>query len=403
MAPPKFTIAFDSPTNSYYAGTAVTGKVFLTLDKPTKARGLKVKFLGAAKVSWDETESVRQNDGNTHNETVNYHSEEEYFSNHYYLLGSANGEIEIPSGEHSYPFTTTLPPRLPSSFSGEHGHVKYSVTATVDRPWKSDYEAVGVFNVVTPVDLNYIAVAKEPVKKETSKSFCCWCCRSGPLSLVVNVPYTGIVSGQTFPVTIEVDNASNIDVQSVDCKLKKDIKWMVRMPSYKEKEDSVELVKIASQGIEQGKSKTWTENVVVPQMPHVDLDACSIINITFVLKVVAVVSGMHKNLSSEIPMVLGTVPLQGAEVPVAAPPSVEPVPTESAPLLQPTPFLQPAPIMGQPHPGSVGYQPDVPNVIQPSPVKRQPLPGLLPGAVSVYPPIPTIGFNVAPSPSAPVE
>lgn len=34
-----FKVVFDSPTNAYYAGTNVTGKVNITLDKPKKTRG----------------------------------------------------------------------------------------------------------------------------------------------------------------------------------------------------------------------------------------------------------------------------------------------------------------------------------------------------------------------------
>ncbi|BES94350.1 Arrestin (or S-antigen), N-terminal domain [Nesidiocoris tenuis] len=422
MPPPKFVIEFDSPTGAYYAGTAVTGRILLTIDKPKKARGLKVKFLGQAKVSWQETESERQNDGQTRNETVMYSAEEEYFSNSYYLLGSANGDIEIPIGEHVYPFTTTLPPRLPSSFNGEHGHVKYTVTATVDRSWKSDYEAVGIFTVVTPVDLNFIAVAKEPVKKDASKTFCCWCCQSGPLSLVVCMPYTGIVPGQTFPVTIEVDNASDVNVESVDCKLKKEIEWIVRMPRYKTKEDSVDIVKVSCEGVEPTKSRTWTQSVSVPQMPHVDLEACSIINVKFLLKVSAAVGGMHKNLAVDIPLILGTVPIYDPSAGAA-------LPMENGKENQP--LLQPAVIMGQPLPGFANFDKSA-NVVQPAPVIGQPLPGLvqppriigqpLPGMVPVggslppYPVIPTgdagfaapapnIGFNITPSsePSAPTE
>lgn len=68
--------------------------------------------------------------------------------------------MTIPAGSHSYPFSATLPPTLPSSFEGEHGHVRYQVTATLDRPWKFDQHATGVFSVVSPVDLNYNIKAK---------------------------------------------------------------------------------------------------------------------------------------------------------------------------------------------------------------------------------------------------
>lgn len=51
-----------------------------------------IKFEGIAKVSWSETDSVRQNDGNTRNETVTYTAEEEYFTNKYNLAGGGNSK-----------------------------------------------------------------------------------------------------------------------------------------------------------------------------------------------------------------------------------------------------------------------------------------------------------------------
>uniref|UniRef100_A0A224XNV0 Putative arrestin domain protein n=1 Tax=Panstrongylus lignarius TaxID=156445 RepID=A0A224XNV0_9HEMI len=314
MGIPTFTIVLDSPTGSYYAGTNVTGRVLLTLDKQKKFRGLKIRFEGKAHVAWSERESVRKNDGDTTQETIDYSADEEYFSNKYYLAGSASNDIEIPAGEHVYPFTTTLPPQLPTSFEGEHGYVRYTIVATLDRPWKMDVEAKAIFQVVTPLDLNYHALAKEPVKKEETKTFCCFCCKSGPLTLVACVPHTGYVPGQEIPVTVEVDNASNTTVDSIELKIMKYFQWTVRTPKQNTKKDKVELSKMSLEGVEQNGSKSLTQNIGIPQMPFVNLDACSIINISFVLKVTACVSGMlNKNLVAEIPLLLGTVPIYNAQ------------------------------------------------------------------------------------------
>jgi hypothetical protein len=39
--------------------------------------------------------------------------------------------------------------------------------------------------------------------------------------MVVSLPVTGYVPGQDIPVTIEIDNASNVLVTNVKCRLKK--------------------------------------------------------------------------------------------------------------------------------------------------------------------------------------
>lgn len=70
-----------------------------------------------------------------------------------YVL-SLGGEIEIQSGEHKFPFTCTLPMNLPSSFESDYGHVRYTVKATLDRPWKFDQEVKNPFTVIAPLDLN---------------------------------------------------------------------------------------------------------------------------------------------------------------------------------------------------------------------------------------------------------
>lgn len=117
--------------------------------------GIVIRFLGEANTSWEETKTVRDDQGKETNETEHLTGHEEYFEIHYYLLGSKNGsEINLPAGEHSYPFTCALPPTLPSSFEGEWGHVRYTIKVTLDRPWKFDQDAKMAFTVVSPVDLN---------------------------------------------------------------------------------------------------------------------------------------------------------------------------------------------------------------------------------------------------------
>lgn len=247
---------------------------------------------------------------------TNLTGHEEYFQIQYYLLGGKNSaEIELPAGTHSYPFTCALPPTLPSSFEGEFGHVRYTIKVTLDRPWKFDQDTKLAFTVISPVDLNLDPRVKEPKKLELEKSFCCFCCRSGPLSVVVHVPVTGFVSGQVIPITGECDNASNVKVVSVKFILRKLINFHTHTPRRVTKKDKAVIAEIVAQGVNGGDSVVYSEKFEIPPLPPSNLVNCSLIDLDYELKVVVEVEGVHRNLEGKIPLVFGTVPLVSVEQP----------------------------------------------------------------------------------------
>jgi hypothetical protein len=160
--------------------------------------GIKIRFLGEAHTQWVETETRKTSDGKDEEERKDVTGNEEYFQISYYLLGSANAsETELPQGVHTYPFTCTLPPSLPSSFEGEMGYVRYTIKVTLDRPWKFDQDTKMAFSVISPLDLNLMEKVGEPEKLAMEKTFCCFCCTSSPLSCVVSIPVKGYVSGNS--------------------------------------------------------------------------------------------------------------------------------------------------------------------------------------------------------------
>uniref|UniRef100_A0A8D9BAL5 Arrestin domain-containing protein 3 n=1 Tax=Cacopsylla melanoneura TaxID=428564 RepID=A0A8D9BAL5_9HEMI len=306
----EFRIEFDSPTSAYYAGQIVSGRVILNLqDKPKKVRAVTIQFKGESKVEFSGQETVRKDNGDTANENVQFKSTEEYYDFKYNLLGGSQAEMEIPQGSHVYPFTSTLPPSLPSSFDGEHGYVRYKVTATLDRPWKFDEHAEGVFYVVTLYDLNTDMKAKETIHQEVSKNFCCLWCQSGPLQLILAAPFSGFVPGQTVPLSIDVENGSNVAVDKVTVELTKYMTWKATEPTSSEKQDKLDLVTEELGGVVVNSSKHWNHQLVVPVFPYVNLTNCHIIQQEFKLSVTAKVSGPHKDLVIKVPIVLGSVPI----------------------------------------------------------------------------------------------
>jgi len=65
-----------------------------------------------------------------------------------------SGESKLEEGERVYPFNISLPLQLPSTFNGEHGHVRYTAKVTVDIPWGKDKETEITFQVISPLNLN---------------------------------------------------------------------------------------------------------------------------------------------------------------------------------------------------------------------------------------------------------
>lgn len=271
--------------------------------------GIVIRFSGEANTNWNEIKKVRDDQGKEHDETEELTAHETYFENQYYILGAKSGpEIKLETGEHSYPFSCVLPPTLPSSFEGEFGHVRYTIKVTLDRPWKFDQDTKMAFTVISPLDLNQNARLKvciynihlcnihivitynkysfqDPTKLELEKTFCCFCCKSGPLAVSVLIPVSGYVPGQNIPITAEVDNASNINVDRLKIVLRKIVVFKTNTPRRDIKKDKITIAEISVGPVEAHGSKTWQQNIEIPPLPPSNLINCGIIDLDYELKV----------------------------------------------------------------------------------------------------------------------
>ncbi|KFB40718.1 AGAP001894-PA-like protein [Anopheles sinensis] len=346
-------IELDNPSKTYYAGQTVNGKVTFVTGTAQKFKGILIKFTGEAKTAWSDSERI-YNENTKKYETVTTHfgGHEQYFHIQYYLLGGKKtADIVLQPGMYSYPFTCALPPTLPSSLEGSLGFVRYTGRVTLDQPWQLDRHITLDFNVISPLDLNMNPSVRTPFKLELEKKFCFFCCASGPLSLIVHIPVTGFVPGQTVPVTIECDNASNVKVKKITVSLRK-LVWFHSQRPHRESKRKEEDISTGSLGpIEAGNSETWQEKIQIPSLLPLNLVNCGIIDVDYEIKVVAKVSGMHMNLDGAIPIVLGTVPLVSFQ-----PPSTQ---TEIPPLVQSAitatendPSMQPAIPSSLPYPAA---------------------------------------------------
>ncbi|KAJ1521956.1 hypothetical protein ONE63_002287 [Megalurothrips usitatus] len=396
--PIEMQFHFDNPYATFYTGQTVTGRITVSVDKPKTIRAITVVFKGEAEVKWSESETKQDSQGKDYTDYTDYKANETYYENQFYLVGSANGELEIPAGEHSYPFSCQIPLSAPSSFEGEHGHIRYTAKAVLDRSaWKFNSECKAAFTVVAPLDLNTLPQVKEPIEFENSKSFCCFWCKSGPLTLTVRLPVSGYVPGQTIPFQIEIENGSNIRIHPINCVLRKEVKWHAQTPIQKTKISKTTLADIAvDDEVNPHDSKSFSKDIVVPAVPPSNLSNCGIIDLEYILKIEAVAGGCHRNLSARIPIVMGTIPLltgptaykPGAAVVQPGQPSPNPA-ANSTPIPSPTPA--PASVPTGPLPAGGGW--NLPPPAAPPGAPQPAAPSAAPSAPPLYPQLPPPSYE----------
>ncbi|XP_044729870.1 arrestin domain-containing protein 17-like [Chrysoperla carnea] len=319
-------IMFDNPYNTYYSGQTIKGVVNVSFDSTKKIRGISIKLKGEAKTKWTERQQKQQfghtaGSNNHHSGQNNYEyinvdftGSEEYFKFQYYLLGAKKGDkLEIPPGKYSYPFSCKLPESLPSSFEGKYGHIRYTAKVTLDRPWKFDQEYKTAFTVISTVDLNLNPQVKIPIDVSVDKTFGCscfgWCCDTGSMVITGSLPYTGFVSGQEIPLSLKFDNDSNVELQSINIELKKNILFHSQYPSRETKKfDEIVWRRIIkpNDGLH---SNTICQPIMIPALPPSNLYHCSIIGLNYTIKIQVKFMGSHTGKTIKIPIVLGTIPL----------------------------------------------------------------------------------------------
>ncbi|XP_050538847.1 arrestin domain-containing protein 3-like isoform X2 [Daktulosphaira vitifoliae] len=302
MGVKSFQIIYDKSTAIFMPGQSVSGKVLLVTNKTIKIRSIKMTIKGRASVSWHEKQILAKS-------TKYYTAKEEYFKNQFTLFGD-NGEVDLEENEHDFPFSILLPQKLPSTYNGRYGNILYKAKVTIDIPWAIDKVARSTFQVISPLDLNEEQNLAEPVKIEKEKNYCCCCCRSGPMNLIVCLPYSGFVPGQNIPFDIELNNDSNVAIKCVKIKLEKDTYFKATRPSTKTNKKSKNLAKLSLNGIREHDTKTLSEQILIPSsLEFSNLKNCQIIEEKYVLKVETCVGILNRNTNLHANISIGNIPL----------------------------------------------------------------------------------------------
>lgn len=118
------------------------------------------------------------------------------------------------------------------------------------------------------------------------KTFCCFCCRSGPLTARISISASGFVPGQNIPIIAEVDNASNVKIDRLKIVLCKLVEFKVHTPRHAIKRNLSKIAEVSIGPIGVGDTQTKQLNIVIPPLPPSNLMYCRLIDLDYELQVI---------------------------------------------------------------------------------------------------------------------
>ncbi|XP_014661544.1 PREDICTED: arrestin domain-containing protein 3-like [Priapulus caudatus] len=306
----SFEITFNDTNKVYYPGQQVTGKVMVELESDMKLRAIRVYMRGLAKVHWTESRSTTSRLGTIY--TEHYNAEIEYFFKRQELFGSLaeTGEVRahawLPQGHHEFDFAFQLPTDgISTSFEGKYGSVRYWLKAEIDKPWSFNHSTKRAFTVISPIDINLVEYLS-PVESGAEKMLCCWCLTSGPVSINARTDRRGYCPGESIAITADFENYSSRPVIPHATLYQ----TQTFLAGGKSRSRRYKFTILTGLQIQPGRKATWDAQLLKIPAVSPSIVNCCLIKIEYTVRVTLQIPGSY-NLSLDLPIVVGTVPLRG--------------------------------------------------------------------------------------------
>lgn len=267
--------------------------------------GLRLTVEGVAACEWIIDLSGQIGTRNT------YNGQEKCFESISYLFGSKDGEsTEIPAGTHIYDFSCPLPAQIPYSAESLYGYVRYKVAVNLQVSLGFDLNTKQTFSVVGIEDLNFFPELKIGSETEEVKRFCCWMCKSDPLTLRVCLPKTGFALGEKIPASVDIINKSSTDVLHSTFSLVRVYNLKCTLPREKVKTVRENVTEHNTIGAKSGETVIFEELVPVPKdIPITNNRYSKVFQVSYELKVVAETGGFSVSSELSVPITIGSVAL----------------------------------------------------------------------------------------------
>lgn len=253
------------------------------------------------------------------NYSKDHSAEQEFFVQDRDLIGTKGAEPrEIEVGTYTFDFAHRLPRNIPYTAEGVYGNVKYFVMLHLDLPWEMyDKNVEKCFTVHRYEDLNYMSGMRDPreviTRKEIdSPSWIFWKAATGYVIIRGSMPQCGYAPGDKINVDVEVNNQSTVEIENVTLSLMKVDNFSCQTPWSKlEKKTEMKMSEVTCQAVKAGYVAKIKEQVSVPlSIPMSSVMFCNVYQICYVIQVSLKFKRWNNNVTLDLPVYLGSVPLK---------------------------------------------------------------------------------------------
>ncbi|KAG5676254.1 hypothetical protein PVAND_006102 [Polypedilum vanderplanki] len=279
-------------------------EVELSLEKPRKCRGLYCIIQGSAQVNWSEMTFGK------HQHSVSYKSNQIFLNKKIYLFKNKEAEVkELPADSHRYNFSFKLPELLPYTVSSTHGDIIYFVEAVliIPVPWAFNKKENILFAIAGYEDLNLYPELRLPLNVDHTTVFFM---ESEPLIITINLPYSGFALGQTMSIKVKFDNKGNVSVIKTEINLKRVISCTSEKPIIKTKKEEQIIASVTTHGVEAKSLACYNCTIEIPKNILISNSRhCKVVRVDYILNFEAHVGMLRNNIKFDVPITIGSVPI----------------------------------------------------------------------------------------------
>ncbi|XP_045501383.1 uncharacterized protein LOC123698682 [Colias croceus] len=255
--------------------------------------GIKFKVIGTSRASWTRSSPTIP--------YIKIYSEKsKIFYVNIDVFREINGKTVEP-GVINFPFHFALPPDLPSSFKDTIAKIFYRIIIQSKIAFKIRQKVIYPLSIISSLNLNQNGNYSLQSFFEVSKTFK----KFDEFSLIIRT-YKGVAIKQRLPFEAIINNDRKVKVTKITATLIQKLEYSVSSGYYNAEK---KINKVEHKNLVSSLRETCSFFMDIPQIQPSSINVPNtMVNISYIIKVKACFR-FHRNVSMDIPLVIGTTPV----------------------------------------------------------------------------------------------